>query len=649
MRIGSLLSPVWAGFLAFGGAVGTPALPAAAMAATRHSWTPERPIYRIAEQKNVGVRMPDGTVLRADVYRPADPGSGRPAHGRFPVVMVQTPYGKDTVGAASGRQGGPEAGTESGALPYLIERGYIDVVAEVRGTGDSGGTFDLLNPIQATDGAALVRWAARLPDSNGRVGLYGPSYMGIDQLMTAAAVGPHSPLRALFPIVAGNDTYRDIVFDGGLMDAEFDIAVVTSIFGPLEEINPVLESGGLNDLLRVELQHVPALGSYNLNQILSVGLGGDEAYDGFWWQERAPRNLLARIVANGIPAFMVGGWFDLYQRGGILNYTGLQNAWAHRPVSAPMLRRQRFTGRYQLLYGPWYHLDAGTGYDVYALQLRWYDRWLKGEPTGIEATRTPLHLYELGAGRWVDAARWPLPQAKPSTLYLNAGTLSARPTASAAASDQTFFSLASNPCGRSLEQWGAGAGALALESGHLPPDPCASDDRAFESSPGALTYTTAPLHTTTVLAGPVDARIYATSTRPDVELVATLEDVYPDGRAVPLTSGALLGSFRALDQGQSWYGAGRRLLLPYHPYTRQSVRPVPVGVPVRYDIEVFPTFAALAPGHRLRLTLTTSDLPHLLATPVQLHDLLGGVYRIERNSRGPSYVELPLVYGRSLR
>ncbi len=608
---------------------------------SRKRWVPEKPVYGISEDKNVGVTMPDGTVLRANVYRPTDPRTGRPAAGRFPVIMVQTPYGKDTVGLTSGQTGGAEAGSETGEVPYLIERGYIDVVADVRGTGDSGGTFGLLDPIQGEDGATLVRWAARLPGSDGRVGLYGPSYMGLNQFMTAANLGRHSPLRALFPIVAGNDTYRDIVFDGGLLDAEFDAAAIGTIFGPLEEVNPVAESTSPSDLLSIELQHAGGLTSYNATQAASIGLGGDEAYDGGYWQARAPLNMLAHVVADKVPAYMVGGWFDLYQRGGILNYTGLQNLYDHRPADAPMTPRQPVTGRYQLLYGPWYHLTAGSGYDIYALQLAWFDRWLKNEPTGIDRTRTPLHLYELQANRWMDAARWPLPQARPTTFYLGHGTLSPQRPSGALGSDTTFYSGAGNPCSRSLEQWGAGAGALAFEDGGLPPDPCTNDDRAYEASPGALTYTTAPMTSPTLLSGPIDATIYATSTRPDVELVATLEDVLPSGQAVPLTSGALLGSFRALDPQRSW-APGGHLILPYHPYTQASVSPVPVGKVVRYDIEVFPTTAMLAAGHRLRLTLTTADIPHLLASPAQVTQLVGGLYEIERNANDASFLEAPL-------
>lgn len=310
--------------------------------ATASAWTPEAASYKIGEQANVGVRMADGTVIRANVYYPTVPSSGAAAPGPFPVIMVQDPYGKDSAGSASGAQGGPEASSETGEVPYLIERGYIDVVAEVRGTGGSEGTFDLLNPIQAQDGATLVRWAARLPHSTGKVGLYGPSYMGLNQYMTANALGPRSPLKALFPIVAGNDTYRDIAFDGGILDAEADLILTGTVFGPVEELNPVAEDNrDLAELLKVEREHAPGLASYNANQITNIDTGGDQAYDGSYWQARAPRNMLAHVVADGIPVFSVGGQFDLYQRGVPLDYSGLQNAYDGRPVNAPMLPNQR--------------------------------------------------------------------------------------------------------------------------------------------------------------------------------------------------------------------------------------------------------------------------------------------------------------------
>jgi putative CocE/NonD family hydrolase len=616
-------------------------LPAASAAA----WQPEPASYGVAEHKNVAVTMSDGTVLRANVSVPTDPKTGAEAPGPFPVIMVYTPYGKDTAGAASGREGGPEAGSQDGELPYFVKRGYIDVVAEVRGTGDSHGTFNLLDPIQGRDGAELVDWAAKLPHANGRVGMYGPSYMGIDQYMTANALPADSPLKAIFPIVAGNDTYREVAFMGGISDGEFDALVLLTIFGGLEEANPPAENPtDLADLIKVESEHAPSLLSYNADQLVNIETGGDQAYDEHWWQERAPRTMLARIAAHHLPVFMVDGWNDLYQRGAPMNYAGLQNALAGRPVDAPMRAGQPISGRVQLLQGPWYHLDAGLGLDIYRLELAWFDRWLKGEQTGIEKTRTPLHVYDVRAKRWVDTARYPFTEAHPRTFWLDAGgTLASKAPKAADGSDSIVYTDATSPCDRQTQQWSMGAGALALEEGKLPPGPCDTDDRTFQAGPGAVTYTTAPFGSDTVLAGPIDATLYATSTRPDALLVSTIEDVAPDGTSTPLTDGALLGSFRALDPNLSWIAADGRPMQPYHPYTRASQHPVPEGKVTRFDVEVFPTFATIARGHRLRLTVTSSDTPHLLPTAAQAGNLAGGVYAIQRHAGAASYLEVQVA------
>jgi predicted acyl esterase len=179
-------------------------------------------------------------------------------------------------------------------------------------------------------------------------------------------------------------------------------------------------------------------------------------------------------------------------------------------------------------------------------------------------------------------------------------------------------------------------------------NPCAGNDALTEAGPGSLTYTTAPFTQATVIGGPIDATIYATSTRPDTELVATLEDVAPNGAATPITTGALLGSLRALDSSRSWPAPGGRFLLPYHPYTAQSKQPVPAGSVTRFDIEIRPTFAELNAGHRLRLTLTTSDLPTLLPTQPDGVNLAGGIYGVERNPAAASYIELLSVPAASL-
>src|SRR5207245_2703985 len=100
-------------------------------------------------------------------------------------------------------------------------------------------------------------------------------------------------------------------------------------------------------------QHIPALAKYNANQIENVATGGDQAYDEAYWQTRAPRNMLAHVVADHIPAYMVGGYFDLYQRGEPLDYSELQNLWAARPLGAPTQWQRREPGQQR-------HADRGT-------------------------------------------------------------------------------------------------------------------------------------------------------------------------------------------------------------------------------------------------------------------------------------------------
>src|SRR3954471_21784798 len=111
--------------------------------------------------------MADGTILRADIRTPANTG-GTGAAGPSPVVMTQSPCGKDAGLGLAGQNG-------TGEFAYLVQRGYIDVVADVRGAGDPHGSWGPLGPTQAQDGAELVRWAAKLPQSSGKVGLYGSS------------------------------------------------------------------------------------------------------------------------------------------------------------------------------------------------------------------------------------------------------------------------------------------------------------------------------------------------------------------------------------------------------------------------------------------------------------------------------------------
>lgn len=620
----------------------------AASAAPGSTWKPEAPVYGTASKNDIAVPGAGGTTIRVNEIYPTL-ASGAPAPGTFPVLLTMTPYGKQQGGSsAPGSAGQPGGGSPTGGSDnYLVQRGYIEVVMDVRGTGDSNGQWGLFDPVQTQDAIHVLDWAAHLPNSTGVVGTYGPSYLGIDQMLLAGAVGKNSPLKAIFPMVAANDIYRDTAFMGGLVDFEFGETYL-GLTGALNTANPVGDAASdpqlLGDLAGIETDHANGLASYHAASTANILAGGDEDYDGTYWQQRNPANVLSKIVANGIPAYLVGGEFDLFQNGEPLNYAGLQNAYAGRPTTAPMASGQHVTGRYQLLDGPWEHLN-GSSVDVDPLELEWFDTWLKHEPTGMGSTPTPLHYYDLGTGAFQETTTYPFTQATPATYYFGAGgTLTtARPTAATAGSDQVVWSPTGAPCGRPVDQWSMGAVSItASEAGVLAP--CVDADNLTQAGPWSTTYSTAPLARPATLAGPITATVYAAANTPQTEWVAEVEIVTPNGTSYPLTEGALLGSLRATTPARTWTSDGATIY-PYHPYTQASASPVTPGATEKYEIQVFPTLATIPAGDQLRVTISTTDAPHLVPIPAQLQQLAGGVYDIQRTPVAPSSLTVELDPG----
>jgi uncharacterized protein len=107
-------------------------------------WTPRPAQFGTGVHHNVAVPMSDGVVLRADIHYPTVPETGRPAAGPFPVLLSMTPYGKKAPP--------PAAQIGGGATPYLIKRGYIEAMVDVRGSGVSGGSFQMFGERQTQDG-----------------------------------------------------------------------------------------------------------------------------------------------------------------------------------------------------------------------------------------------------------------------------------------------------------------------------------------------------------------------------------------------------------------------------------------------------------------------------------------------------------------
>ena len=539
------------------------------------AWQPEAASYGVSAPVQTSVRMDDGVSIAVEVVYPTDPSTGARATGRFPVLLTQNPYGSGS-------------GDPTGPGDYFVQRGYIYVASAVRGTGASGGQLSWFGARQGQDGAELVNWAARsLSGSDGKVGLDGCSYLGVDQWFTAAAVGHDSALKEISPFCTDSNFYDDLTADGGI-----PTPFVAGI-GQGEPRGP---------------QDDPATDPQSVT-VAQEADGGADSYDDAYWQSLDGQKLMGTIVANGVPALSEAGWNDLFPGGDLGDYVAAQNAYFHRPTTSPITANEPVTGRYQAIVGPWTHGENVNGTALENIRLEWFDTWLKGERTGMADTSTPLHVFENTASQWVDTAAWP-PSPGAQTYYLGSGgSLSSSKATSA-----------------------GGAGTL---------------DWAAATSANSLTYTSAPLPRSAVLDGPSDLTVYASSTATDVELSATLNLVAPDGTVVKQADGVLLGSQRAVDSAQSWYGANGALLDPDHPFTQASAQPVVPGRTTRYDVSLLANFTLIPAGDRIQVVLTSQTPANfhapLTPTPQDLADLANGVYTVDYGAHTPSALNLPLA------
>ena len=570
--------------------------PAASARAAQPAWTPyDRPAtYGVVSESRVPITMSDGTVLRANIHRPDAPG-------RFPVLLFQNPYGSN--GAAHNDGGASD--------PYLVQRGYVQVVVDVRGTGESEGSWEPFGPREQRDGYELVEWAATRPWSDGNVGGAGGSYLAIAQLMTAAQRPPH--LKAIFPFAPMGDTYRDMVMTGGSVNTSFIPSWVANVAAGMIQ-PPAGESGDAATLV----SHLSGVGATGSELVVEPLSDTDKAYDGPFWGSRSPLEVVDRIT---VPTFVVGGLHDIFQRGEPLLYERLRR---HVPA--------------RLLIGPWMHLNywAGLPADgvpgMHELQLRWYDHWLKGLPTGIAST-PPVTQYRWGLGRYVTSDAWPNPRLAPARLYFRgSGRLASQPPPGAEPTQSFQQNPATGICTLSTSQWTAGA------AGYLP---CANETRP-DAALGSASYETEPLADDLVIDGPILADIWMTTTAGDAPITARVIDVAPDGSTTELTDGWLSARFRGVDasRGRSVRGM---LIQPWHPFTLDSMLPVEAGEPMRLPVEVFPTNAVIRPGHRLRLTVSSGDFPHQIPPVPALARSLAGTTTILTDPQHPSSLVLPRV------
>lgn len=561
------------------------------------AWSARPATYGVVEQQDVPIEMSDGTTLSANIFRPADK-SGNPAPGRFPVLLVQTPYNKNTQDPHS---------------DYLVKRGYVDVIVDVRGSGDSGGTFDSWGTRMQLDGKELVAWCAKQPWSTGRVGLHGESWYAINQLLTAAQQPP--ALKAIFPVVPTGDNYRTTL-PGGYLTSLF----VFDLLDPAEASTPPAYASGDPVRAAETLGTRPASFGNAMDYNVTTMMGGSGAYDGPYYRATGALWLINRIHT---PTFLVGGWYDaLSQRDAPLLLHALQ------AENVPV----------KLLMGPWYHTTAGSGLpadgvpNLDELQLRWFDHYVRGiADPGLDKT-APVTYYRLGQGHYETANTWPVPGVHYTRAALSSSNALTWSHGTGDA-DVLPWQPASGVCTRSTYD-----GTFGL----APSTPCETDDSSNDRT--GLTYDL-PLKHSLDLTGPMSAHLYVSTSRSDAFVTLHLEDVDPStGQANELTGGWDTLSFRALDRHRT-QRLGTAGLLPFHPYTKASVQHITAGKIYDWWLEIRPVAARIPAGHVLRLSITTSDAIRFLPTAPNLAASVGSVLSVYHDAKHPSMLVLPVTGG----
>jgi predicted acyl esterase len=458
---------------------------------------------------------------------------------------------------------------------------YNTLLVQIRGTGDSDGSFDALGPRTQADVAEVLRWACDQDWSNGTLGLNG---------FSASAITIYNSLHKRLPCVRAAvmksgtyELYRDLLWPGGVSNFIPGAGVLALIGAPA-----IMQ--GLDRLARD-----PASGPAVLAGMLETGLNGvmHSTLDR-WWRQRGFRG-----DVNHLPILMIDGFYDVESRGAFEAYRRLRDDGAH-------------------LYVVGAHDGAPAGTDAGVGESRaWLDHYLRGADNGVTGhPRVQLWMAngdreDLLDGKFTrfDGDDWPIPKTRWASLSLDAaksGTARSindgslvlgQPSASATQAYPAVSSLPSSSDPYNVAIVG-GLGPNQISAMYPP-----STEMGL-AEPLALSYTTAPFATDVLAAGPASLNLNLSTTAPGTAIWAVLSDVWPDGSAHPVAAGRLLTDYPRVIRKRSLRSHGR-IVQPYGDYAHPD--PATPGAARRYSVELWPIGNHFAAGHRLRLDILGSS------------------------------------------
>jgi putative CocE/NonD family hydrolase len=531
--------------------------------------------------KDVMVAMRDGVELATDTWIPA-------GDGPFPVLLVRLPYGKDlpalfAVGIAPN-------------IFALLEAGYAVVWQDCRGTFRSGGEFVPMAH-EAADGADTVSRLHAQPWCDGKIGTYGPSYLGFVQWASVLGAGgpERDGLTAIAPAVTTTDYYTTPWYSEGGALSLHSIQTWTTMMA----LAQAQRAGGGDPQAMMELAAMAAQPEQYLAELpVRVRPALEKQWP--WWAELLSHpdrdafwrdlSVADRFEDVTVPALNIGGWFDIFITSTAATFTELRR----RGGSAAARDGQR------LIIGPWDHLNSTGVYpdrqfgimadaqlcDMTGAHQRFFDRWLRGQADAPDGT-APVRIFVMGIDQWRDEPDWPLPDTSYVDYYLDSSG-----RANTAAGDGTL--RVSPPDGehediflydprRPVPTLGGRIMAPATANAAGP-----VDQRPVQARDDVLCFTGPVLDEPVEVTGHVSLTLFVASSAPDTDFTGKLVDVFPDGRAIYLTDGIVRARYR-----------------------NSLARPEPLapGQVTEITIDLSVTANVFLPGHRIRLEVSSSNFP----------------------------------------
>ncbi len=522
--------------------------------------------YAVTIEHNVAVKMRDGVTLKADIYRPK-------TDGQFPVLLQRTPYDK---------RGGTDFGLKAAA------RGYVAVIQDVRGRYSSEGEWYTFKN-ESNDGYDTVEWAAALPYSNGKVGMWGGSYVGATQMLAAIAHPPH--LAGICPVVTASNYHDGWTYQGGAFEQWFNESWTSGLAQDTLSRKIQNSANAMNGVPTLPLADFSLFNLTNPAGTASIATLAPyfsdwlahPSFDEYWKR----LSIEDHYVDITVPALHIAAWYDIFQGGSLRNYMGIKARGgndAARNGQHLLVTIGGHAGGGRKIgdvdFGP-----PAEQYDEGEITLRWYDYLFKGAQN--EFAGKPVRIFVMGANQWRDEEDWPLARVHQTKYFLHSsgkanslngdGTLSTT-TPRSETSDQFTY----DP-GNAVPTVG---GPLCCDGQHLPPGP--RDQRSVEARNDVLVYSTPAFAGDTEITGPISAELYIKSSAVDTDFTAKLIDVGPDGFAQNLTEGILRARYRDSHENPT-------LMVPGHVY--------------KLRIDLWATSNVFRQGHSLRLEISGSNFP----------------------------------------